>query len=153
MTPSRKDFSPISPDRHSLRFNISGEAMKLFFFIGAFFCFLGVLAGALGSHGLKEYLIQSNGLNNFNLATDYMFYHGMGLLIVAFARDRYQALSFHYTGWLFIAGTLLFQGNLFLMTLTGNRMLVMLTPVGGFCLMDGWILFALQALRIPKSIG
>jgi len=127
--------------------------MKLFLFIGALFCFLGVLAGALGSHSLKEYLIQSNGLSNFNLATDYMFYHGMGLLFVAFARNRYPALWFHYAGWLFVAGTLLFQGNLFLMTMTGNRMMGMLTPVGGFCLMAGWLLFALQALRIPKSTG
>lgn len=125
--------------------------MKLFVFLGAFFCFLGVLAGALGSHGLKDYLIQSNGLENFNLATEYLFYHGMGLLFVAFTRDRYPALSFHYAGWLFIAGTLLFQGNLFLMTLTGSRMPGMLTPVGGFCLMAGWLLLALQALRIPRS--
>ena len=127
--------------------------MKLFFFLGALFCFLGVLAGALGSHALKEYLIASDGLINFNLATDYMFYHGMGLFFVAFAQDRYQDLSFHYAGWLFIAGTLLFQGNLFLIALTGSRMMGMLTPVGGFCLMAGWLLFALQALRIPKSIS
>ena len=127
--------------------------MKLFLFMGAFFCFLAVLAGALGAHGLKEYLMQSNGLNNFNLATDYMFYHGMGLLCVALARERYAALSFHYAGWLFIAGTLLFQGNLYLKSLTQIRVLGMLTPVGGICLMAGWIVFALQALRIPRSRG
>ncbi len=151
--PSEGDFSPISPNLHSVQFDIPGEAMKLFLFLGALSCFLGVLAGALGAHGLKEYLIQSNGLNNFNLATDYMFYHGMGLLFVAYARNRYPALPFHYAGWLFVAGTLLFQGNLFLMTLTGNRMMAMLTPVGGVCLMAGWILFAFQALRISKSRG
>ena len=127
--------------------------MKLFLFLGALCCFLGVLAGALGSHVLKEYLIQSSGLANFNLATDYMFFHGMGLLCVAFARDRCPALSFHYAGWLFIAGSLLFQGNLFLMALTGNRLMGMLTPVGGFCLMAGWLMLALQALRIPRAPG
>lgn len=127
--------------------------MKLFLFLGALCCFLGVLAGALGSHVLKEYLIQSGSLTNFNLATDYMFFHGIGLLFVAFARNRYPALSFHYAGWLFIAGTLLFQGNLFLMTFTGNRMMGMLTPVGGFCLMAGWLTLALQALRIPRAPG
>ena len=124
--------------------------MKLFVFLGAVFCFLGVLSGALGAHALKEYLIQSKGLNNFNLATDYMFYHGLGLLWVAFAHNRYPALSFHRAGWLFIAGTLLFQGNLYLMTLTGHRELGRLTPIGGFCLMAGWLWFAFQALRIPK---
>jgi hypothetical protein len=42
---------------------------------------------------------------------------------------------------------------LFLMTLTANRMMGMLTALGGFCLMAGWLLFALQALRIPRSTG
>jgi uncharacterized membrane protein YgdD (TMEM256/DUF423 family) len=124
--------------------------MKLFIFLGAVFCFLAVLSGALGAHALKEYLIQSKGLSNFNLATDYMFYHGLGLLFVASSYDRYPALSFHYAGWLFIAGTLLFQGNLYLLSLTGIRLMGFLTPVGGLCLMAGWLLFAFQALKIPK---
>jgi uncharacterized membrane protein YgdD (TMEM256/DUF423 family) len=136
-----------------LAFDIPGEAMKWFFHLGAIFCFTAVLAGALGAHTLKDYLIQSNGLGNFALATDYMFYHGMGLLFVAFAQVRYPTLHFHQAGWLFIAGTLLFQGNLYLISLTGIRFLGLLTPVGGLCLMAGWLLFALQALRIPKSTG
>ena len=125
--------------------------MRLFICLGAFFCFLGVLSGALGSHALKEYLIQSNGPGNFKLATDYMFYHGMGLIFVAFAHDRYPNLSFYIAGWLFIAGTILFQGNLYLKSLFNFRMIGMLTPVGGICLMAGWLMFAVQALKIPNS--
>lgn len=125
--------------------------MKLFFCSGAVFCFLGVLSGALGAHALKEYLNQTNGLANFILATDYMFYHGMGLIFVAFAQDRYPHIPFRYAGWLFFAGTLIFQGNLYLMSLTGIRVMAMLTPIGGICLMAGWLLLALQALRIAKS--
>ena len=124
--------------------------MKLFIVSGAIFCFLGVLSGALGAHALREFLIQSNGLSNFMLATDYMFYHGMGLFFVAFAQDRYPTVAFHYAGWLMIAGTLMFQGNLYLISLTGIRMVRILTPIGGLCLMAGWLLFAIQALRIPK---
>ena len=125
--------------------------MKLFIVAGAGCCFVGVLSGALGAHALKDYLVKLNGLNNFLLATDYMFYHGMGLLFVAFAQDRYPNLAFDYAGWLFIAGTLMFQGNLYLMSLSGIRVMSMLTPIGGLCLMAGWLLFALQALRISKS--
>ena len=102
------------------------------------------------NNALKAYLIHTKGLNNFNLATDYMFYHGLGLLFVAWAHDRYPALSFHHAGWLFIAGTLLFQGNLYLISLTGNRMMGFLTPVGGLCLMAGWLWFAFQALKIAR---
>lgn len=124
--------------------------MKLFIFLGAVFCFLAVLSGAMGAHALKAYLIHTKGLNNFNLATDYMFYHGLGLLFVAWAHDRYPALSFHHAGWLFIAGTLLFQGNLYLISLIGDRMMGFLTPVGGLCLMAGWLWFAFQALKIAR---
>lgn len=156
MTPSGKDFFPNNkiikaPLIFSRCFNFAGEAMKLFIFTGAVFCFLGVLSGALGAHALKDYLLKSNSVNNYILATNYMFYHGMGLLFVAFAQDRYPAIPFHHAGWLFVAGTLMFQGNLYLMSLTGIRLTGMLTPVGGLCLMAGWLMFALQALRIPKS--
>jgi len=48
--------------------------MKMFIFLGAVFCFSGVLAGAVGAHTLKDYLIKMEGLNRYLLATDYMFY-------------------------------------------------------------------------------
>ena len=129
---------------------LSGDHMKRFVFLGAIFCFLGVLGGALGAHALREYLIQSKGLGNFELATDYMFYHGMGLIFVGVLQGRYPELSFQFAGWLFVAGTILFQGNLYLKCLFNFRMLGILTPVGGICLMAGWLMFAAQALKIPK---
>jgi uncharacterized membrane protein YgdD (TMEM256/DUF423 family) len=79
-----------------------------------------------------------------------MFYHGMGLIFTAFAHDRYPNLSFHFAGWLFFVGTILFQGNLYLKSLFYFRMTGMLTPAGGICLMAGWLMFAVQALKIPK---
>jgi len=124
--------------------------MRLFVCLGAAFCFLGVLFGALGAHTLKEYLIQSKGLGIFELATDYMFYHGMGLIFVGFVQDRYPDLPFRFAGWLFIAGTILFQGNLYLKSLFDFRMMGVLTPVGGICLMAGWLMLAFQALKISK---
>ena len=124
--------------------------MKLFIFLGAVFCFLGVLFGALGAHALKGYLIQSKGLSNFELATDYMFYHGMGLIFVGLFQKRYPDLWFHFSGWLFIAGSILFQGNLYLKSVFNLRVIGMLTPFGGICLMAGWLMFAAQALKIPK---
>jgi len=37
------------------------------------------------------------------------------------------------------------------MSLSGIRIMGMLTPIVGLCLMAGWLLFALDALRICKS--
>ena len=104
--------------------------MKKFFFMGAFFCFLGVLAGALGSHALKNLLTQMNGTANFSIATDYMFYHGIALIVVALMMERYPRLAYKYAGWLFVAGSVLFQGNLYLLSLAGSSPLRFLTPGG-----------------------
>ena len=112
--------------------------MKLFGTIGAFCCFLAVVAGALGAHSLKAHLSGSGGLSNFDLATGYMFYHGLVLILLGL-------------GWLFVVGTVLFQGNLYLISLTGLRFFSILTPAGGLCLMAGWLLFAYCALRIKTN--
>ena len=64
--------------------------MKTFTFLGAIFCALGLIAGALSAHTLKNYLIEMDGLNLFNLATDYMFYHGIALILLGFAKDRFR---------------------------------------------------------------
>jgi uncharacterized membrane protein YgdD (TMEM256/DUF423 family) len=128
-----------------------GETVKIFIFLGAIFCFSGVLAGAVGSHALKDYLIRMEGLNRYLLATDYMFYHGIALILIAFALDRFPDIPFHRAGWLFVAGTFLFQGNLYLLSLTSIRIFSALTPIGGSCLLIAWLLFAVYTLRIRKS--
>ena len=122
--------------------------MKLGLFFGGFICFLAVVAGALGSHALKDYLARSSGTANYELATAYMFYHGLGLIAAGLLKSRFPQIPFQYPAWLFLAGTVLFQGNLYLISLAGIRTFQMLTPVGGICLMLGWLALAIQALWI-----
>ncbi|UCH23838.1 MAG: DUF423 domain-containing protein [Deltaproteobacteria bacterium] len=124
--------------------------MKKFLCLGALSCFLGVMAGALGAHTLKNHIIRMDGITNFSTATDYMFYHGFALIVVALMEKRYPQLAVKYAGWLFVAGTILFQGNLFTLSLVGASPLSFLTPVGGVCLMAAWLLLAINALRIPR---
>ena len=123
--------------------------MKWSVFGGAVFCFLAVVAGALGSHALAGLLDQGNNRRLFELATDYMFYHGLALLAVGLAKGRYPGIPFEYAAWLFVAGSVLFQGNLYLLSLAGSSPARMLTPLGGVCLMAGWVLLAICALRVP----
>lgn len=122
--------------------------MRVFGSIGAFICFLAVLAGAVGSHALKSHLAEMGSHSNFDLATRYMFYHGLALIMVGLARDHYPDSAFYLAGWLFIAGTALFQGNLYLISLSHFRSLSFLTPVGGMLLLIGWLVFVYSALRI-----
>jgi uncharacterized membrane protein YgdD (TMEM256/DUF423 family) len=43
---------------------------------------------------------------------------------------------------MFIVGTLLFSGSLYLLALTGARWLGAVTPLGGLALLVGWLSFA-----------
>ncbi len=121
--------------------------MKVFVGIGALFCFLGVVAGALGAHALKELLDAYASSGNYKLATDYMFYHGMGLIAAGLLKSRRGGVLVDLAGWLFIAGSVLFQGNLYLNALAEFRTLQPLTPIGGVCLMAGWLALAIAASR------
>ncbi len=124
--------------------------MRVFVSVGAFFCFLGVVAGALGSHALRGLLEQSGGTGNYLLATDYMFYHGLGLIAAGVLKDRGCPAPVDLAGWLFIAGSILFQGNLYLIAVAEVRTIQSMTPVGGLCLMAGWLALAIAAVR-PKT--
>ncbi|MGZ5259792.1 MAG: DUF423 domain-containing protein, partial [Burkholderiales bacterium] len=48
---------------------------------------------------------------------------------------------------LFISGTLLFSGSLYLLSLTGLRWLGAITPLGGVALLAGWICLAAAAIK------
>ncbi len=125
--------------------------MRVFGTIGAFFCFLAVLAGALGSHALKGHLAEMGSQSNFDLATRYMFYHGLALMLTGLVKDYYPGSTFYLAGWLFIAGTALFQGNLYLISLSQFRSLSFLTPIGGMLLLAGWLAFVYSAIRLKLS--
>ena len=125
--------------------------MRVFGTIGAFFCFLAVLAGALGSHALKGHLAEMGSQSNFDLATRYMFYHGLALMLTGLVKDYYPGSTFYLAGWLFIGGTVLFQGNLYLISLSQFRSLSFLTPIGGMLLLAGWLAFVYSAIRLKLS--
>ena len=125
--------------------------MRIFVLIGALFCLLGVTAGALGAHAFKGLLEQTGGSTNFLLATDYMFYHGLGLIAAGIVKGRGCPAPIDLAGWLFVAGSAMFQGNLYLIALVDLRIFQFLTPVGGICLMAGWLALAIAAIR--KTAG
>jgi uncharacterized membrane protein YgdD (TMEM256/DUF423 family) len=73
-------------------------------------------------------------------------YHALGLLAVAWAATRWPGAGVTAAGWLFVAGTLLFSGSLYLLVLTGQRWLGAVTPLGGLAFLAGWAALAWSAL-------
>jgi uncharacterized membrane protein YgdD (TMEM256/DUF423 family) len=114
---------------------------RTFFAIGAISAFLGVAAGAFGAHGLKSRL-DSEMLAIFETGVRYQMYHAFALIVVAWAIERWPGHLMATSGWLFIAGTLLFSGSLYLLSLTGQRWLGAITPLGGLAFLAGWLCLA-----------
>jgi uncharacterized membrane protein YgdD (TMEM256/DUF423 family) len=79
----------------------------------------------------------------FETGARYQMYHALALLAVAWAATRWPAVPVRAAGWLFIGGTILFSGSLYLLALTGTRWLGAITPLGGLLFLAGWAALAI----------
>ncbi len=114
--------------------------------IGALSAFVAVAAGAFGAHSLRGRL-PADLLDVFETGVRYQMYHALALLGVAWAVGRWPGSTASWAGWLFAAGTVIFSGSLYVLSLTGQRWLGAITPVGGITLLAGWLLLAWAAWR------
>jgi uncharacterized membrane protein YgdD (TMEM256/DUF423 family) len=119
---------------------------RIFVVLGALSAGLAVAAGAFGAHGLRP-RVTPELLAVFETGARYQMYHALGLLAVAGAAARWPGSGASLAGWLFVAGTILFSGSLYLLALGAPRWLGAVTPVGGLCFLAGWAVLVRAALR------
>jgi uncharacterized membrane protein YgdD (TMEM256/DUF423 family) len=119
---------------------------RLFFSLGAVSGAIAVAAGAFGAHGLKLRLTPDL-LAIFDTAARYQMFHALALLAAGWAVSRWPGAFARAAGWCFIAGTLVFSGSLYALSLSGIRALGAITPVGGVLFIAGWLLLAVAAWR------
>jgi uncharacterized membrane protein YgdD (TMEM256/DUF423 family) len=119
---------------------------RLFFLLGCVSGFLGVGLGAFGAHALKARLAPDM-LAVFETGVRYQMFHALALLAVGWACARWPGAATTASGWLFVAGTLLFSGSLYALALTGARGLGAVTPVGGVAFLAGWLCLAWGAWK------
>ena len=120
---------------------------RLFLALGSISGGLAVAVGAFGAHVLKDRLA-ADLLANFETGARYQMYHALALLAVAWAASRWPGSGLPTAaGWLFVAGTLLFSGSLYLLSLTGERWLGAITPLGGLAFVAGWLCLLLTTWR------
>ncbi len=119
---------------------------RLFIILGALSGGIGVAAGAFGAHALRARL-EPRMLEVFETGARYQMYHAIAMLAAAWIVTRFPGALSNASGWLFLAGTLLFSGSLYAMALTGVRALGAITPLGGVCFIAGWACLALAAMR------
>jgi len=117
---------------------------RVFFGLGALSAGLAVALGAFAAHGLRGRL-SPEALATFETGARYHMYHALALLAVAWASARWPGGATSAAGWLFVAGTVLFSGSLYLLAVTGVRALGAITPLGGLAFIAGWAALAWAA--------
>lgn len=108
-------------------------------FMGA----ISVIFGAVGAHILNGN-IPNEHLEMFNTGNQFLMYHALALLGLAFM-SRYVSRSYlNAIYFLFVIGIGLFSGTLFILSLQevvgfDISYITKLTPIGGILLIIGWI--------------
>ncbi|WP_417850074.1 DUF423 domain-containing protein [Thalassoglobus sp.] len=130
--------------------------------VGAVMGFLAVVFGAFAAHGLEEPLIKLYGdqtkkvmgveipatqkyLADFKTGAEYQMYHALAIIALALVPASIEGRSRDIAGWSFLLGILLFSGSLYVLVLTGQTKLGMITPLGGVFFLVGWVALGISA--------
>ena len=119
-----------------------------FVLLGALSAFVSVAAGAFGAHYLKARLTTDH-LAAFETAARYQMYHALALFVCASLTERGWRLA-PRAGWLFVAGTILFSGSLYLIALSGVSRFGIITPFGGLAFLAGWLSLVICAWPVRQ---
>ena len=115
--------------------------MKNLIVAGSIIAALSVLLGAFGAHGLKT-LLSLEYLAIFETAVRYQLYHALGLMLMGISGFHLPNNLIQLPSYFLIFGTVIFSGTLIILVLTDLKWLGAITPIGGLCLVIGWLLFA-----------
>ena len=123
------------------------QTAKVFLMLGGINAALVVLLGAFGAHGLKERLTAEM-LAVYQTGVHYHLFHALGLLAVGLVALHLPASAYlKWSGWLMLAGIVLFSGSLYVLSISGLRWLGMVTPLGGLSFILAWVLFVIAVLK------
>jgi len=115
---------------------------RIFIILSGLLGFSAVALGAFGAHGLQSRLGSlPDGIKRldwWNTAAHYHLSHALALALAAWLVHRGAGASALVAGWAFVGGVALFSGSLYLMTVTGQTKLGVITPFGGLLFLVGW---------------
>jgi uncharacterized membrane protein YgdD (TMEM256/DUF423 family) len=108
--------------------------------IAAIYGSAAVVFGAFGAHALKARLTAEQ-LASWQTAVQYHLLHSVAILALGLFA-LHAGRSVRVPAGLFSVGVLLFSGSIYGLVLGGPRLLGPVTPIGGICLIAGWIALA-----------
>jgi len=120
---------------------VSSVSARRALIAGSLLLALATAIGAFAAHALKAQL-SADRFAVLQTAVLYQFIHALGLLILGvFAAQRaIRGLALAIS--LLLIGVVFFSGSLYLLLCGAPRLLGVLTPVGGLCLIAGWCVAA-----------
>ncbi len=114
--------------------------------MGAIFGMLTVTLGAFGAHALKT-ILDTYGQSIWEKAVLYQAIHALFLLVLPSFSNTISTRDVNISGYLVIAGIILFSGSLYILALTGKKYFGAITPIGGVAFVMGWSWLALALFK------
>jgi uncharacterized membrane protein YgdD (TMEM256/DUF423 family) len=113
---------------------------------------LAVCIGAFGAHGLQARL-DAYSMGVYEKGVFHHFIHALGMLAVPLLvrAGLISESAGTWTGWLLLAGIVLFSGSLYLLAITGVRTLGAITPFGGASFIAAWVVLAVCAFLSRRN--
>jgi len=108
---------------------------------GSLLLALATAIGAFAAHALKAQLAPER-FAVLQTAVLYQFIHALGLLILGVLAAQRAIRGLALAISLLLIGVVFFSGSLYLLLCGAPRLLGVLTPVGGLCLIAGWCVAA-----------
>ena len=107
---------------------------------------LGVVAGAMGVHALRDTL-DARALSTFETGVRFQMYHALALLAAGLLAGQWKTGIVKLSGVLFTVGVVLFSGSLYILAITGIGVFGAIAPLGGLSLMAAWTSLIVGAIR------
>jgi uncharacterized membrane protein YgdD (TMEM256/DUF423 family) len=119
---------------------------------GVIMAALAVALGAFAAHGLQQLTTDEKTIQGFKTATQYQFYHAIGLIVVGVLIETYPGKCMHFAALLFLIGICCFSGSIYVLTYLKLQTispgaLVFVTPLGGLLFIAGWLLLLYRLLK------
>lgn len=124
--------------------------LSYWFGLGAIFAVISVISGSFASHALKPLLTANETTEIFAIAKDYLGYHGLVLMVIAMAIERWPELRMHRPTRLIATGAMVFSAALYLLALTGWRPYAHFAPLGGGLMIIGWLWLTWISFRAAR---
>ncbi len=118
---------------------------RLWIIISAISGFTAVAIGAFGAHGLREKL-SSEMIEVYKTGVLYQLIHSVVLLILSLN----TIIKYKLPSIFFLLGIILFSFSLYIYSTSGIRFFAMITPIGGFCFLIGWLLLIYEAIKVKS---